>query len=1153
MKRLARLKSAEPEAPGPQCPPDDLWIEVAGVATRDSEVYLNHAANCDHCGPLLYQAVADLATELTPEEISTIESLSSATSGWQQELAARLSKPARLITKDGSRRETRPFWRVLSPLRLAFTLTTVGLIAFGFWFALHRPQIGTTEQLIAEAYTQRRTLPFRFPGAHYGPLRVARGEESLHAERPLPLLQAETKIASQQQGGNTDRRWLLALAYADLLEGAYDRAVQILEPDAIASPDVAEIDIAIATAYYERGAQNRTPDDLGRAREAIGRALDKEPKNPIALFNRSLIDEGMGLYTEAISDWQQYLLVDPAGEWSTEAKDHLANCKQIKERKEKVTDGQSLLAPGVISDFGASKVADIDRRIEDYQLKVFTSYYPALTTENPPSNVPHEVIEERTIRRLGEISDIEHHDHLLLDLIGSGNFSKARIPAHQLASAIAANRAGDEQEALSQAQKASIGFRSIGNLAGSLRAQFEMVYAMQFMSRTSECVAVARQLGAAARQHHYSWLTAQAEIEVSFCSNMNADLSVAFRDLKLGVQDAGDARYKAALDRALLGEAAMQWQAGSSTVAWDLALEGLKHFWVSSVPYERGESYCDLLDVMAEQKHQWRLQSAVLVESLSLLEREQDRLAAAQVMVRLAGNRVMLHQTEAAKSLLAKALLIFRTAPQTASTQNQELMVRINLAKAEAASHHYSTSASQLEALRPQLQHLHEDLSLIEFYATLGEAYRKLGDETKAEKSDLDAINIYRNGLASLDHARDRLTWHRLISSAYRSLVQLRVDQNRTAEALTIWQDYRRAGLPSRLNPAPAKAEEGVPDRASKQQITIVYANLPDRLFAWAILGQRIESISLSASPDAVTQLGERFTAECSSPSSDIDSLLANGEQLYRILVAPFAPLLPEDGTVLIEPDDELAPIPFGALVDFQGRYLNSVHTIAISPFSAVPAQSVSSRRPPDRRDQALLVENRFALASGQSEDSQSDKEIETVASFYPNNTTIRSETVMPSKFIGLLKHAAIFHYAGHSASSGNGSALVLQELNPAGTEFLGSFRSDDLEGTRFEHARLAVLSACQTDRGQGEQWLDRDNFAVTLLNAGFPEVVASRWNIDSGATATLMRSFYESVSRGVSVPKALRIAAEGTRELHEYQHPYFWASFSVLESSGSS
>jgi CHAT domain-containing protein len=1095
--------------------------------------------------------------ELTPEEISTISDLPSATPAWQRTLAARLSAAGRFTAGNTLSKK----WRLSllrplrSPLRLAFTASAVGLGFIGFWFAFHRSKSETAEQLIAEAYTQKRTLPFRFPGAHYGPLRVTRGEESSHTEIPLPLLQAETQIASQKQGGNTDRQWLLASAYADILEGGFDHAIQILETDASANPDAAEIEIAIATAYYERGVQSHTPDDLGKAREAIGRALDKEPQNPIALFNRALIDEGMGLYAQAISDWQEYLQVDPSGEWSQEAREHLGNCQQMKEKKEKATDGQSLLNPGAISDSGSSMVEDseIDRRIEDYQLQVFTSYYPDLTVKTSSSRGPSEATEKRAIRRLAEISALKHNDRLLLDFIASGSLSQARIPAQELASAIAENRVGDEQQALSQAQKAYAGFRRIGNSAGSLRAQFEMVYAMQFISRTSECITIARRLAANARHDHYSWLMAEAETQASFCSNMNGDLSGATDDLNRAVRDARDAHYEVALDRALVGEAGMQWQAGSITTSWNLALDGLKHFWASSVPYQRGESFCDFLDEMAEQEQEWHLQSAVLMESLALFEGEQDRLAEAQVLVRLAASQLMLHRPKEAKALLAKALFIFRASPQTPATQSQELMVRINLAKAEAAGHDYLASVMQLEDLRPQLARLHEDLSIIEFYTTLGESYRKLGNGGKAADSDRAAINVFRNGLSTLSRERDRITWHRQISSAYRSLVQLRIDQNRTAEALRIWQDYRGTELASRPSANAPTGEDAIHDKPMQLQTTIVYASLPNGPFAWAISGQSMKAIPLSASYDSLIELGNRFAAECSTPTSDIASLLANGERLYRILIAPFGTLLPDDGSVLIEPDDEFAPIPFSALVDLQGRYLNVTHTIAISPFSTVSVRSISSRRPPDRRDAALLVESRFALSGSQEEDAQSDKEIQTVSSFFPNNTTIRFETGEHSRFLGLLQNAAILHYAGHSASSGNGGALVLEERKPDGREYSVSLRSDDLEGTRLEHGKLAVLSACQTDRGQGQHWLDRDNLAVTLLSAGFPEVVASRWNIDSGATTTLMQAFYANVSNGISVPKSLRIAAETTRQLHEYQHPYFWAAFSVLERPGSS
>src|SRR3954453_8864621 len=100
----------------------------------------------------------------------------------------------------------------------------------------------------------------------------------------------------------------------------------------------------------------------------------------------------------------------------------------------------------------------------------------------------------------------------------------------ELGSAIVANQTGDEKKALNHAKSAYLGFRHIENRAGSLRAQFEIVYALQFMSRSAECVLLAHRLASDSRKAGYSWLTAEAETEAGFCADMNGDLSGSAND-----------------------------------------------------------------------------------------------------------------------------------------------------------------------------------------------------------------------------------------------------------------------------------------------------------------------------------------------------------------------------------------------------------------------------------------------------------------------------------------------------------------------------------------------------------------------------------------------------------------------------------------------
>jgi hypothetical protein len=132
MERLALLKPNAPGAPSPQCPPDIVWIEVAaGITTENSDNYVNHAVQCDHCGPLLREAIADFAEELTPEEEARIANLSSSAAGWQTKIAARLCGAQ--VSPQIAFFPTLPSWlaTLLAPSRLALAGALIGLVVLG--------------------------------------------------------------------------------------------------------------------------------------------------------------------------------------------------------------------------------------------------------------------------------------------------------------------------------------------------------------------------------------------------------------------------------------------------------------------------------------------------------------------------------------------------------------------------------------------------------------------------------------------------------------------------------------------------------------------------------------------------------------------------------------------------------------------------------------------------------------------------------------------------------------------------------------------------------------------------------------------------------------------------------------------------------------
>jgi len=67
---LRRLAATAPGPRNADCPAEAELVALAGgiLPAERSEVLLEHVSGCEHCGPLLRQAVEDLTAEVTPEE-----------------------------------------------------------------------------------------------------------------------------------------------------------------------------------------------------------------------------------------------------------------------------------------------------------------------------------------------------------------------------------------------------------------------------------------------------------------------------------------------------------------------------------------------------------------------------------------------------------------------------------------------------------------------------------------------------------------------------------------------------------------------------------------------------------------------------------------------------------------------------------------------------------------------------------------------------------------------------------------------------------------------------------------------------------------------------------------------------------------------------
>jgi len=142
-----------------------------------------------------------------------------------------------------------------------------------------------------------------------------------------------------------------------------------------------------------------------------------------------------------------------------------------------------------------------------------------------------------------------------------------------------------------------------------------------------------------------------------------------------------------------------------------------------------------------------------------------------------------------------------------------------------------------------------------------------------------------------------------------------------------------------------------------------------------------------------------------------------------------------------------------------------------------------------------------------------------------------------------LLGSAGVFHLATHgelSADDPMSSAMLVPGSGEDGRLEVREVFGLDL------HARLVVLSACETGLGKLTRGDELVGLQRAFLYAGTPAVVTTLWKVDDKATFELVRAFYTRLESGGPVD-ALRQAQLET--MRAFPHPYAWAAFGLTGS----
>lgn len=286
------------------------------------------------------------------------------------------------------------------------------------------------------------------------------------------------------------------------------------------------------------------------------------------------------------------------------------------------------------------------------------------------------------------------------------------------------------------------------------------------------------------------------------------------------------------------------------------------------------------------------------------------------------------------------------------------------------------------------------------------------------------------------------------------------------------------------------------------------------------------------------------------------------GDALARLVFSSI-PEVRNHSNLIIVPDAQLHSVPVAALV-VGGKRLIETHALVRAPSASTYV--LLQRKTTTAPGRSLLAvggvrynadASRIAQQRGYKLDNLPGSRDEAIAAadalapILPDRLLLQDRNATETAVKQAVRTPrTLIHLGVHGIASDqpDRGALVFLPDAPAGED--GLLEVPEIVRLQLR-SDLAVLSACDTAVGtvQGQEGVA--NLSRAFLLAGSRSVVSTLWAIDDAFSATLMRSFYSSLAKGMTKSAAL-VAAQRyiVQRFPETAVPWFWAGY-MLEGDG--
>ena len=594
------------------------------------------------------------------------------------------------------------------------------------------------------------------------------------------------------------------------------------------------------------------------------------------------------------------------------------------------------------------------------------------------------------------------------------------------------------------------------------------------------------------------------------------------------------------------GEALSEYRAalryGEAPEAWlgrTVVLLNLGHLSQSTGHYAEARRYDEQCIELARQHKSPDVECGAEVQLSSCLAASADRAGAE----RAAGDAVAIARRMASPARLFESLGqlgMSLQAPAEARAALQEAVGVIETLRAAAPGDPQALASVQRKGF-PVYQALVKNL----LESGLEEEALHWAEQAKARVLDdvLRSAGIDEHRVMSAGEIRQENLLYRKVSEAA-------ADRARAGIAIGELEFFRRQLYSKhpelslqRADFAPAGPAQ-LKELLDSRTAMLDYFALPGGMALFVVRANGIQVARLAPDQTALAADVRRFRQQLAARDVNYP---AAALALYGKLVAPAAAALRGTDQWVISPDGPLWDLPFQALMDGAGRHLLESHALSYAP-------SLTVLREIRRRQQDVPAAPLALLAMGNPAGSrtplpEAEDEVRRIGALYPpsKSVVLTGVEARQDRFREQAPRAAVIHLATHAELNNFNPLYSYLTLAGASPGDDGMLPASEILRLPL-HARLAVLSACETARGQVGRGEGLLGMGWALAGAGVPASVLSQWKVDSAATRTLMVAFHrELLAKSASPAAALQRAALEVSRQPGWRNPFYWAGFIVL------